>query len=160
MSRMADARPRAGMAIVLLLGLSLASSCSAGRADSLSAAQLVSPDSLAAELRAPGREQPLLVHVGFQSLYRAGAIPGSRYAGPGSRPEGIAALAAAVRDVPRDRPIVLYCGCCPWEHCPNVAPAYRKLHALGFKNARVLHVTRNFQSDWADRGFPVDDRPR
>jgi hypothetical protein len=40
-----------------------------------------------------------------------------------SNREGLASLERAVKDVPRERAILIYCGCCPWDKCPNVRPA-------------------------------------
>lgn len=124
--------------------------------DPWTAAQLIEPNELAGLLKAPSGEKPLLLHVGFNVLYRAGTIPGSRYAGPGSRPEGIAALQQAVKDLPRDTSIVLYCGCCPWDHCPNMRPAFKAMRGMGFTNVRALHIAKNIETDWADRGFPLE----
>jgi hypothetical protein len=52
---------------------------------------LVQPDQVARDLKTP-----LLIHVGFPVLYRAAHIPGSVFAGPGSKTEGIAELKKAV----------------------------------------------------------------
>jgi len=75
--------------------------------------------------------------------------------GPTSRPEGIAALRQALEAVPRDRGVVLYCGCCPWQHCPNVRPAFEAVRALGFRDVRVLYIEKDLDSDWAKRGYPL-----
>jgi thiosulfate/3-mercaptopyruvate sulfurtransferase len=123
--------------------------------DPWSAAQLIRPEQLAALLKLPEARRPLLFHVGFKALFDQGAIPGSRYAGQGSKPQGIAALKAAVAKLPRDRAIVVYCGCCPWGDCPNMRPAYRTLREMGFKNARAMYVAKNLDSDWAGKGYPI-----
>jgi hypothetical protein len=31
---------------------------------------------------------------------------------------------------------------------------------MGFKQARVLHVSRNLEHDWIDRGLPTTDPER
>jgi hypothetical protein len=123
--------------------------------DPWTASQLVSPVELDALLKTSKSSRPVLLHVGFRALYRQGGIPGSIYAGPGSRPEGIEALRKAVAFLPKTRPIVIYCGCCPWAKCPNVRPAFRTLSQLGFTRVRVLAVAENFTRDWVERGFPV-----
>ena len=123
--------------------------------DPWSLAQLVTPAALAAELKAKPAAEPMLLHVGFHVLYQAGAIPHSLYVGPGSTAEGIAALQAAVKDTPKDHDIVIYCGCCPWDHCPNMRPAFASLKQMGFTNVRALAVTKNMDSDWADKGYPI-----
>jgi len=84
---------------------------------------LIQPQDLAAELRAKG-PAPAVFQVGPNVLYRSKHIPGAVYAGPGSTAEGLGMLRAAVEKLPRDREIVLYCGCCPWDHCPNVSPPW------------------------------------
>jgi thiosulfate/3-mercaptopyruvate sulfurtransferase len=57
--------------------------------------------------------------------------------------------------MPRTNLIVLYCGCCPWDHCPNVKPADDTLHAMGFTNVKVLYISNNFGTNWVDKGYPV-----
>jgi rhodanese-related sulfurtransferase len=100
----------------------------------------------------------LIVHVGFPVLYRAAHIPGSVYAGPGSKPEGVEALKKAVAGESRDREIVLYCGCCPWDKCPNVRPALAALREMGFRNVRAMMIPENFKTDWSDKGYPTERR--
>ena len=118
---------------------------------------LVQTDALAAQLKDTKHAKPFLVHVGFKRLYRGGHIPDSPYAGPTSEPEGIAALTKTLTSVPRTQAIVLYCGCCPWEHCPNVRPAYHRARAMGFTRVKVLRIDHDLQRDWAEKGFPVKD---
>jgi hypothetical protein len=127
--------------------------------DPWSAVQLERPAELAAQLKDTTSAKPLLLHVGFRVLYRAGAIPGTVYAGPGSRDEGIAALKTAVRGVPHGRAIVLYCGCCPWDHCPNMRPAFTALRDLGFTNVRALYIAKDLDGDWTNAGYPIE-KPR
>jgi hypothetical protein len=73
----------------------------------------------------------------------------------GSSPEGIQKLRNRVKNLPKSRSIVLYCGCCPWDRCPNVKPAFDELQKLGFKNLKVLHIPQNFGVDWVEKGLPV-----
>ena len=122
--------------------------------DPASAKLLIKPDELAATIAGSG-EKPLILHVGFRVLYKAGAIPGSRYAGACSTDEGIAGLKAAVQGAPLDKAIVIYCGCCPWDHCPNMAPAFDALRALGYTNVRALYTPHNLETDWANPGYPL-----
>ena len=122
--------------------------------DPSSAKLLIKPDELAAAIAGTG-EKPLILQVGFRTLYRAGAIPGSHYAGAASTKEGIAGLKAAVQGVPRERAIVIYCGCCPWDHCPNMAPAFDTLRGLGYANVRALYTPHDLETDWANPGYPL-----
>ncbi len=116
---------------------------------------LIQPKDLAAGLAAKGA-RPEIIHVGFNVLYRSKHIAGSIYAGPASKPEGLALLKAAVEKLPRGREIVIYCGCCPWDHCPNVRPAMELLKQMGFTKAKALYVPDNLKVDWIDHGYPVD----
>ena len=116
--------------------------------------QVIQPAGLAHDLKNSG-PKPLLLQVGFERLYGQGHIPGSKYCGPGRSPEGIARLKTCVKGVPQTRAIVLYCGCCPWEQCPNVRPAFEALKAMGFKNIKVVRIPDNFGKDWAAKGYPV-----
>ena len=113
----------------------------------------IQPADLAKDVKAP-----LIVHVGFNVLYRATHIPGSLYAGPASTPEGIAELKNAVAAQPRNRQIVLYCGCCPWDKCPNVRPAFAALREMGFQNVKALELPQNLKTDWIDKGYPIERR--
>jgi 3-mercaptopyruvate sulfurtransferase SseA len=115
---------------------------------------LLQPEQLHRQLEA---HAPLLIlQVGSKVLYQEAHIPGAEYAGPGSRPEGLAALRARVQRLPRIQPIVLYCGCCPWNKCPNVGPAWQLLHSMGFTHVRVLYIADNFGVDWVARGYHAD----
>src|SRR5258708_4949124 len=50
--------------------------------------------------------KPAIFQVGPNVLYRSKHIPASVFAGPGSKPEGLALLRAAVEKLPHDREIV------------------------------------------------------
>jgi rhodanese-related sulfurtransferase len=99
--------------------------------------------------------KPLLFQVGSHMLYVQAHIPNSEYIGAGNTPEGIQRLRQRVSGLPKNADIVLYCGCCPWDHCPNVNPAYETLQRIGFTNVRVLYIANNFGADWVDKGYPV-----
>jgi thiosulfate/3-mercaptopyruvate sulfurtransferase len=118
--------------------------------------QIIKPEALAKSLSAATGEKPLVLCVGFPVLYQGGHIVGAKFAGPAARPAGIRALKRAVQDLPRDKPIVLYCGCCPWKHCPNIRPAFSTMQELGFTNVTVLSIPENFRQDWIAKGFPIE----
>jgi len=113
------------------------------------------PKDLAAQLQGKNAK-PMLIHVGFPVLYRGKHIPQSVYAGPASRPDGLEALKAAVAKVPHDREIVVYCGCCPYDMCPNIKPALAALKEMGFTHVKALVIPTNFATDWVDHGYPVE----
>ncbi len=122
-------------------------------ADALAPADLVQPAEAAKDVKTP-----LIIQVGFDVLYRSSHIPGSLYAGPASKPEGIADLKKAVAGQPKDRQIVLYCGCCPWDKCPNIRPAVAALKAMGYSRVRAVMLPENLKTDWIDKGYPIEKR--
>lgn len=116
---------------------------------------LVQPADLAKELALPEWRRPVLLQVGFSVLYKSGHIAGSKYAGSGSTPKGRAALKKQLQAIPKDRAVVLYCGCCPWDVCPNVNPAFRVARSLGHTNVKILYIVQDLQKDWVDKGLPA-----
>jgi hydrogenase maturation factor len=97
----------------------------------------------------------VLIHVGFLTMYKMGHIPGSQYAGAAAKAEGLAALEKLVSKIPRDQEIVIYCGCCPWDDCPNIRPAFRALKEMGFSHLKVLDIPERLGTDWTAKGFPI-----
>jgi hypothetical protein len=123
---------------------------------SIPATQLIQPDELNRLLRAHGTERPLILQVGSRMMFDQAHIPGAEYAGPGSQAEGIERLRGRVATLPRTTLIVIYCGCCPWNRCPNVGPAYSLLQEMRFTRVKVLYLAQNFGEDWVSKGFPVE----
>ena len=138
--------------MVSIVSMALMALAGAWAADSVA----IQSRELAAQL-AGHRGATTGLYVGPNVLYRSKHIPGAIYAGPGNRPEGLDLLKTAVAKLPRDRDIVLYCGCCPWDHCPNIRPALELLRQLGFAHVRALYVPDNFKADWIDQGYAVEE---
>jgi thiosulfate/3-mercaptopyruvate sulfurtransferase len=134
--------------------IAIAFSAFAFQASSIPHAQLIEPEDLVKVLNSKG-PKPLLIHVGFHVLYLQAHIPNSEYVGPARDPAALEKLRARVKPLPRNKLIVIYCGCCPWDHCPNVKPAHDALVAMGFTNIKVLHVPDNIATDWIYKGFPT-----
>jgi hypothetical protein len=139
-----------------LLGSILISHIGADEAtsDPWLSSELIQPADLVRMLRVTGK--PLhIICVTFPVLYRQKHIPHAEFAGPANKPEGIAALRIAVKELPRNAEIVIYCGCCPMKSCPNIRPAYRTLKERGFDDVRVLDLPTNFHTDWVAKGYPI-----
>lgn len=117
-------------------------------------AEFVEPAALAAELHSA--KPPVILCTAFSVLYRSKRIPHAIEAGPGNNPEGIALLRKAAANLPRNADIVLYCGCCPMDRCPNIRPAYRVLREMGFRHVRVLNIPTNMHTDWFGKGYPAE----
>lgn len=124
-------------------------------AENIDKAHLIQPEALVKILQSKG-EKPIILMVGFHVLYAQSHIPGAEYIGPTSEERGITQLRQRAQTLPRKRSIVLYCGCCPWVHCPNLDPAFALLRDLGFTNVKVLYIPNNFGQDWKSKGYPVE----
>jgi rhodanese-related sulfurtransferase len=115
--------------------------------------QLIQAEELAQALT--GVRKPVVLYVGPKSIYAQAHIPGAENIGPVARPEGMEKLRARAASLPKDSPVVIYCGCCPWDHCPNIRPAYAELKKAGFTKVRVLYLENSFGANWKDKGLPV-----
>jgi rhodanese-related sulfurtransferase len=124
-------------------------------AASIPAADLIQPVDLAANLKSASTPKALILYIGFRKLYAQAHIPGSEYVGAARDDAGLQLLRSRVAKLSKDSTIVIYCGCCPWDNCPNVAAAYDALRTLGFTRAKVLYIADNFGTDWVDKGYPV-----
>lgn len=120
------------------------------------AAQMQAPDLV--QILQSKSSSPVILQVGSRVFFAQAHIPGSQYVGPGSQSAGLQALDTVASSLAKDRFIVLYCGCCPWNRCPNVGPAYKHLHDLGFTNVKVLYLANNFGDDWVKKGYPTEHR--
>jgi hypothetical protein len=112
------------------------------------------PAELAKRMAQP--DLPLhVICVAFPALYKQRHIAGAVFAGPGSKQEGIETLRSVLQKMPQSDLVVLYCGCCPMQNCPNIRPAYSAAKDLGMKNFRILNLATNFHTDWTSKSYPV-----
>ncbi len=143
------------LALIVALGFTAVASGLAQSELTPGSAQLINPEDLVKLLQSPKPDRPLILNVGPSLLYMQAHIPGAEYIGAASTSQGIGSLRSRVKPLPHNAFIVLYCGCCPWSHCPNVRPAYDELHKMGFTNVKVLYIANNFGADWVDKGYPT-----
>jgi thiosulfate/3-mercaptopyruvate sulfurtransferase len=134
-----------------------------GQTDSLanpatfSASQLVPPADLVRELASASTDtRPTVVYVGFRTLFAGGHIPGATFHGSASSEQGLTEIKRWAASLPRTTNLVIYCGCCPFQRCPNVRPAFALLRDMGFTRVRVLELQTSFAADWADKNYPVE----
>jgi rhodanese-related sulfurtransferase len=144
----------------LCLGAALIFGASAVGAETIAAssippADLLQPATLAATLQSDSVVRPLVLQVGFRKLFDEAHITAAEYAGPGGASVGLALLRERVAKLPKDSAIVIYCGCCPWDHCPNIGAAFSELRLLGFRNVKALYIAHDFGTDWIEKGYPV-----
>jgi hypothetical protein len=68
----------------------------------------------------------------------------------------VADLKTWAQPLPRSTNLVVYCGCCPMPKCPNIRPAFVALREMGFTHMRVLILPNDFNTDWTEKGYPVE----
>ena len=117
---------------------------------------LVQPAELAGMLKPGFGDRPVVFQVGSFVMFQQAHIPNAGFAGPGSQANGMILLKKFSAPLKKNQLIVIYCGCCPWNHCPNIGPAYKQLHDLGFTNVKALYIASNFGDDWVSKGYPVE----
>ena len=113
------------------------------------ASQLMAPSDLAVLLNSPTAKKPLVYSVGPGALIR-----GSIDLGPAHEKENLDKLKLALGRLPKNADIVIYCGCCPFDRCPNIRPAFTLLNEMKFTNARLLNLEHNIHTDWVAKGYP------
>jgi thiosulfate/3-mercaptopyruvate sulfurtransferase len=112
-------------------------------------AQLLSPADLAKTLDDPKAEQPLIFCVGPGAV-----IKGSIYVGPARDTANLHKWRLQLERIPKDIPVVIYCGCCPFVHCPNIRPAFKLLNQMKFTHPFLLNLEHNIKTDWINKGYP------
>jgi hypothetical protein len=113
--------------------------------------QLMQTADLLKALNNPKAKMPVVYNIGF-----VGDIKGAKKIGAASTEEGMKNLQEEVKNLPKTTAIVVYCGCCPFEHCPNVRPAYTMLQQMGFKQTKILNLPTSIKADWIDKGYPME----
>ncbi|WP_432710142.1 rhodanese-like domain-containing protein [Pedobacter sp.] len=112
--------------------------------------QVIEPSTLMALIKNKKAAKPPIYNIGFVSN-----IPGAVSVGSANTSKGLASLKNAVKGVSKTSTVVIYCGCCPFEHCPNVRPAYTLLKSLGYNNTLILNLPTSLKADWIDKGYPL-----
>jgi len=95
--------------------------------------------------------KPIIFNVGSMELIKT-----AETGGLGSMQEGMEKFIARVRNEDKNQMIVLYCGCCKLDHCPNVKPPYDYLKEQGFKNVKILYLETGLYEDWISKGYPMN----
>ncbi|MFA7617104.1 MAG: rhodanese-like domain-containing protein [Weeksellaceae bacterium] len=114
--------------------------------------QLMKTENLASRISLAQTDNLLILSVGPDAL-----IKGSVDMGAARDPENIEKMRRYLEDVPRDKEVVIYCGCCPFSRCPNIRPAFSLLIEMGFKNPKLLDIPQNIRVDWLTKNYPVQE---
>lgn len=116
------------------------------------ARQLMAPADLASLLNNPNAKKPVVYSVGPGALIR-----GSIDMGPAHEKVNLEKLKEAISRLPKNADIVIYCGCCPFDRCPNIRPAFTLLNEMKYSNARLLNLEHNIKTDWVAKGYPSEE---
>jgi thiosulfate/3-mercaptopyruvate sulfurtransferase len=114
--------------------------------------QLMPTKDLAEKIKTNAKDLPLIFNVGpMEQIKTAKSI------GLGTSISAMEKLKSSLSMESKARTVVVYCGCCSYENCPNIKPAYDALIAAGFKNAKVLELPEGIKPDWVAKGFPMQE---
>jgi len=114
----------------------------------------ISTEELAKKLNDPKAVKPIIYNVGpvdqIKTAIKVGAV---------STDEGFSKFkieVAKVAKVAKDKEIVVYCGCCSSQNCPNIRPAIKYLIDNGYKKAKVLDIPTGIKEDWVQKDYPIE----
>ena len=113
--------------------------------------QLKDPAVLAFALTDSKASRPVIFNIG-----PVDQIKGAIAIGPASAPANLDKLKKQLAKLPRDKEVIIYCGCCPFRRCPNVRPAFELLKQMKFTNAKLLNLPSSLKEDWISKGYPME----
>jgi len=111
--------------------------------------QLLQPSELATALK-DNKDVSVILSIGPGAV-----IPHSKDMGMIKEDENMKKFRQELETLPKDTSIIIYCGCCPYEHCPNVRPAIQLLKEMKFTNYKLLDLPHNIKIDWINKGYPT-----
>jgi len=113
--------------------------------------QLIEPSTLSAIIKSD-KDIPVIFSIGPGAV-----VPHSKEIGMINEAENMKKFKEQLSNLPKDTQIVVYCGCCPYEHCPNVRPAIQLLKDMKFTNYKLLDLPHNIKIDWINKGYPREN---
>ena len=114
--------------------------------------QLLPPAKLDSILNDSMATKPLIISIG-----PAGQIKGAIKMGAAKESENLNNLKEFLAKEDKNRVIVIYCGCCPFNVCPNIRPAFSLLTKMKFTNHKLLYLPNNLKMDWINHGYPMNN---
>ncbi|MBO9618449.1 MAG: rhodanese-like domain-containing protein [Niabella sp.] len=114
--------------------------------------QLMAPGALAERITKGQGNNVMILAVGPDAV-----IKGSVNAGPAHEAAHLDQLKNLLKTTPKNKEIIIYCGCCPFDRCPNIRPAFKTITDMGFKNVRLLNLEKNIKTNWLDKNYPTND---
>jgi len=113
--------------------------------------QLIHPAELAKTLSGKPESFPLIFNIGPMEQ-----IKSSIKIGVTNNEEGIKTLNNKLISVEKNKEIIIYCGCCSSENCPNIKPAYDYIMKQGYSKVKVLDIPVGLGEDWKAKGYPMN----
>ena len=112
---------------------------------------LLEPEALAGMLSNTKGQKPVIFNIGPLAN-----IKGAINIGSMTSKANLDKLGKALAGVPKDKMVVIYCGCCPFRNCPNIRPAFNLLKERGYTKPKLLNLKQNLKVDWTDYGYPME----
>jgi len=101
-------------------------------------------------LKNASAKKPIIYNVGPSAM-----IPGAILIGETINTANQTKLKTALKSIPANSEIVIYCGCCKIEDCWNIHEAHTILTSMGFTNFNILNLKTDFKTDWVDKKYPI-----
>lgn len=133
----------------LLFVIVACKNASAQNPENWSSKELTEPSALAVILK-ENKDVPVIFSVGPGSI-----IPHSIDIGTVKDEKNLAKFKEQISKLSKSANILIYCGCCPFGHCPNVRPAIALLQSMHFTNYHLLDLPHNIKTDWISKGYPT-----
>ena len=133
--------------ILFLIGF--CKNLSAQNPENWTSKDLTEPSALAATIKSD-KHVPLIFCIGPGAV-----IPHSIDIGMVKDERNLSKFKEEISKIPKSTNILIYCGCCPFEHCPNVRPAIALLQSMQFTNYHLLDLPTNIKTDWIAKGYPT-----
>lgn len=112
--------------------------------------KLLDPAVFAETLKNPAAKKPILFNVGPTPM-----LSGAQAIGNIADPANKEKMKTALKTIPKDSDIVIYCGCCKLEDCWNIHDADALLSSMGYTNYKILNLPTDFTTDWLNKKYPM-----
>lgn len=143
------------LAILILTGINLKAQGinarqSLDKRDTWTQKDLMQPADLAASIANPKSKKVHIFNIGVVE-----DIKGAKNIGGASDKANLEKFKQELSKLPKSTQVVVYCGCCPFERCPNIRPAFNLMKGMGFINGKLLNIPTNLKQNWIDKGYPL-----
>lgn len=114
------------------------------------AKELIQPAELASIIKSSNSKKPVILNIGVVEN-----IAGANNLGAVEKKDNLQKLNKTLKTLPKNTLVVIYCGCCPFDKCPNIRPAFKMMKEMGFANGKLLNLPVNLKQDWINKGYPM-----